>query len=112
VGAGLIVAQSGPSWWEDVRAWGPGGVAFGLILFGIMVPKYVLDRAYKDLADVRAQRDALVAQQAEVIPVLVSVQENMMPTLARTQSALDAATREIAELRREVQRLNGRGPGA
>jgi hypothetical protein len=110
-GTGLLIAQAAPSWWDDVRAWGPGGVAFGLLLFGVIVPKYVVDRAYKDLTDVRAQRDALVAQQAEVIPVLVQVKDATIPALERNSRSMETLTRELTDLRAEVRRLTDRGTG-
>lgn len=115
-GAGMIAVQLGqvpPDWWTELRTWGPGGIAFAMLLFGVMAPKYVVDRLIADLAQARAQRDDLVAQQAEVIPVLVEVKNTLLPTLTATQVALSAQSREISELRtevREVRRLLDDGP--
>lgn len=94
----------------------PFGVCLVLVLFGWLAPKSTVERLADALADVKSQRDALAAQQAEVIPVLVTVQTTMIPTLDRSQQALASATREIEQLRGEVRRLGdlisaGRGGG-
>jgi len=100
--AGLVFAQSGGfNWWDDLRTWGPGGVLVVLVLIGIIVPKYVVDRMDRDLARVIKQRDDLIAQQAEVIPVLGTV----IPTMSRLEQALVAQTREVEQVREELRRL-------
>lgn len=107
--ARLVLGQAGgaTTWLEDLRTWGPPGLGLALVLVGIMVPKYVVDRLDRDLARVIQQRDDLVAQQAEVIPVLSQV----VPTLNGLQAAMAAQTRELAEVRAELRRLQG-GPRA
>lgn len=100
--ARLVLGQAGGvNWWEDLRTWGPGGVIVILVLVGIIVPKYVVDRLDRDLARVIEQRDDLVAQQAEVIPVLSQV----VPTLNGLQQAMAEQTRQLAEVRDELRRL-------
>lgn len=117
--AHLLVGQAGGfDWLSEVSKWGPGGVLVVLVLVGIIVPKYVVDRLDRDLVRVIAQRDDLIAQQAEVIPVLVDVQKSLLPAVAGLQHALENQQRELAGLRDEVRRLqsvNGpraRGTGA
>jgi hypothetical protein len=101
----LAQAAGGVDWLSEVGKWGPGGVLVVLVLIGIIVPKYVVDRLDKDLVRLQAQRDDLIAQQAEVIPVLVEVQKTMLPAVAAVQHALESQTRELAQLRDEVRRL-------
>jgi hypothetical protein len=114
----LAQAGGGFDWLAEVGKWGPGGVLVILVLVGIIVPRYVVDRLDQDLVRVIAQRDDLIAQQAEVIPVLVEVQKTMLPAVAAVQHALESQSRELAQLRDEVRRLqsvNGprtRGTGA
>lgn len=113
---GLLIAQATgdvSSTLLPLLAGSPFGVCLILVMIGWLSPKSTVDRLVEALADVKAQRDALAVQQAEMIPVLVSVQQNMIPTIDRSQTALVAATDQIRELRTEVRALAallGRGP--
>lgn len=105
---GLLVAQAGAdatSTLLPLLAGSPFGVCLVLVLIGWLSPKSTVDRLVEALADVRKQRDDLAAQQLEVIPVLVSVQQTMIPTVDRSERALVAVTKEIVDLRAEVRRL-------
>lgn len=106
---GLLIAQAAAtdtsSALVPLLAGSPFGVCLVLVLIGWLAPKSTVERLVEALADVKGQRDALAVQQAEMIPVLVSIQNTMIPTLDRSQAALNAATAEIRELRAEVRRL-------
>lgn len=100
-----LIGQVGADPVSALIAAGPAGICLVLVLLGMLSPKSTVDRTLEALADVKQQRDALAAQQAEVIPVLVQVQTTMIPTLDRSQLALSQAVREIEQLRGEVKRL-------
>lgn len=108
--APLIVGQAGAEWVGLLDTYGWPAVAVILLLVGIVAPKYVVDRLVSDLAQVREQRDALVAQQAEVIPVLVKVNDTLIPTVATNTQALRDLTQQVSALSAEVRRLSDRPP--
>lgn len=102
----VVAAQAAPGGLDVEKwvQWGVLGLVLALILVGQLVPKYVVDRADREFERVRQQRDELVGQLKEVVPVLGQVNNTMLPTL-------DRMTHELVEARQEIRRLSERLSG-
>lgn len=91
---------------DRLIALGPVGIVLVLMMFGWLVPKPAFDRLLRDLDRVVQQRDDLVRQQAtEVLPVLVRVNDRLIPALDASTAADTALRAEITRLQEDVRRL-------
>jgi hypothetical protein len=106
---GWLYAQAGSGLSVDIPALVKDSIAGAcllLVLTGWLNPKTLVDRQDATLARAEKQRDELAKQQGEVIPVLVMVQQQMLPALKESTEALKMQTTEIAAARAEIVRLH------
>lgn len=85
--------------------YGPIGLCLLLVVAGWLNPKGVTDRLDSALIRVEKQRDDLVAQMAEVIPVLIRVQDVLLPAAQNMSRELSVQSEEIKRLTEEIKRL-------
>jgi hypothetical protein len=106
VAVAFVLGQAdAASTFDELKTWGPAGVMLAMVLSGLLVPKYVIDRLDRQLQKVEAQRDAFAAQATEMIPVLAKVNETMIPSLNRSADAKEALVREVTAMRAEMTEM-------